>query len=302
MTHVYGTSLPNFGDDAAVISWNGCYLLMAADGMMLKLLQHEPYAAGKAAVMVTVNDIYAMGGRPLGMVNVLASGHEEQRQQIVKGLEKGCHKLQVPMLGGHLHPDADHNHPALSVAILGWANKLIRSHLARPGDDLILAVDLNGRAGCWSVMSWDANSGKDAEALLRRLEVLPVCAEREIVNAGKDISNAGILGTLSIMMENSGRGAVIDVPSLPKPPQLEMSDWLLCFQSYGFVLSVPQDASHLVRSLFEEVEITTSVIGQVTEVRRVILSDGSNNELLFDFEKESITGIHCDQRLSSISE
>ena len=41
--------------------------------MMTELLGNEPYAAGKASVMVTVNDIYAMGGRPIGMVNVLAS-------------------------------------------------------------------------------------------------------------------------------------------------------------------------------------------------------------------------------------
>ncbi|MGZ3613685.1 MAG: AIR synthase related protein, partial [Thermodesulfobacteriota bacterium] len=37
---------------------------------MTKLLVNEPYAAGKASVMVTVNDIYSMGGKPLAMVNV----------------------------------------------------------------------------------------------------------------------------------------------------------------------------------------------------------------------------------------
>ena len=45
-----------------------CYHV--ADGMMTKLLVNEPYAAGKASVMVAVNDIYSMGGRPLAMVNV----------------------------------------------------------------------------------------------------------------------------------------------------------------------------------------------------------------------------------------
>lgn len=291
-TYIYGSPLPNYGDDAAIIPWNDSYLLLAADGMMINLLLHEPYAAGKAAVMVTVNDIYAMGGRPMGMVNVLGSGGKEQRDQIVQGMEKGCHKLQVPMLGGHLHPDAEDSHPCLSVAILGWSKGLIRSHLASPGDDLILAIDLSGQAGCWSVISWDANSGKNSEELLRRLEILPLIAERKIVNAGKDISNAGILGTLAIMMENSAQGAVIDVNAIPKPSLLDMSDWLLCFQSYGFVLSVPPKYSKMVSSLFAEVEITASVIGQVTEEQKVILKNDREEQVLFDFEKECITGIH----------
>lgn len=298
-THIYGSPLPNFGDDAAIIPWDGKYLLFAADGMMIKLLLYEPYAAGKAAVMVTVNDIYSMGGRPLGMVNVLASGEIEQRDQIVQGIEKGCHKLNVPMLGGHLHPDAEKDHPSLSVAILGWSNDLIRSHLAVPGDHLMLAVDLNGRVGCWSVISWDANSGKNSKELLRRLNVLPLLAERKIVNAGKDISNAGILGTLAIMMENSGQGAIVDIRSLPKPTHLDISDWLMCFQSYGFVLSVPAEYSKLVASLFEEVEITATVVGIVTKEQKVILRHGAEEEVLFDFEKELITGIKKDKDVNT---
>jgi uncharacterized protein len=73
----FGPQLPNYGDDAAVIPWKGEYLLLAADGIMPQLLINEPYAAGKAAVMVSVNDIYSMGGRPIAMVNVLAYGDEK---------------------------------------------------------------------------------------------------------------------------------------------------------------------------------------------------------------------------------
>jgi selenophosphate synthetase-related protein len=50
----------------------------------------------------------------------------------------------------------------LDVAILGYSNKLLRSHLAKAGDDIILAVDLKGDKGCRSVVNWDANSKKDS--------------------------------------------------------------------------------------------------------------------------------------------
>jgi uncharacterized protein len=293
-TQVYGPQLPNFGDDAAAIPWGDGCLLLAADGMMTGLIASEPYAAGKASVMVTVNDIFAMGGRPIGMVNVLASGDDEQRRLIVAGIEKGCRKLRVPMLGGHLHPDAPADHPALSVAILGWATRLLRSHLAQAGDDLVLAVDLSGRAGCRSVVSWDANSGKTPEELRHRLEALPLIAENGLSQAAKDVSNGGILGTLAIMMENSGKGADVVLDAIPRPESLDLPDWLLCFQSFGFILSVPPPNTPNVLSLFSERRIDAAVVGRVQNAPLVNLRLGGDSGVLFDFRRDVITGIRYD--------
>ena len=288
---VSGPQLPNYGDDAAVIPFKDEYLLLAADGMMTKLLRNEPYAAGKASVMVTVNDIYSMGGRPIAMVNVLASGDNSHRSKVIDGIKKGCEKLNVPMVGGHLHPDAPADSPALSVAILGTAKKLLRSHLAEPGDDLIFAADLSGQVGCSSVTSWDANSGKTTEELLFRLETLPLIAEHEWACTCKDVSNAGLLGTLSIMMENSGTGALIDLDAIPCPAPLELSQWLLSFQSFGFILSAqPEFSAHII-GMFKERGIDAAVVGKVLDGHTVTVTDGSESQKLFDFERDQITGI-----------
>lgn len=290
-THAFGSMLPNYGDDAAAIPWQDGYLLVAADGMMTGLLVNEPYAAGKASVMVTVNDIYSMGGRPIGLVNVLASGDDAQRRKIVEGIEKGCRKMQVPMLGGHLHPDAPPNYPALSVTIIGFAKKLLRSHLAAAGDRLILAVDLDGRAGCQSVVSWDANSGKGSEDIRRRLEALPLIAESRMASAAKDVSNAGIIGTTAIMLENSGKGAIIDIDTIPVPDSLNFEQWVLCFQSFGFILSVPPKATDRVLSIFSERQITAAVIGTVRAEPVVTICSREDSKILFDFSRDDITGI-----------
>lgn len=287
----FGPQLPNYGDDAAVIPWKGEYLLLAADGIMPQLLLNEPYAAGKAAVMVSVNDIYSMGGWPIAMVNVLAYGDQNRRSEVVEGIRKGCQKFRVPMVGGHLHPDAPDSAPSLSVAILGSAKKVLRSHLAEEGDDLVLAVDLQGQRGCRSIVSWDANSGKTSEELLYRLEALPLIAERQLACAAKDISNAGLLGTTSIMMENSGKGAVIDLSSIPAPAGIDLSDWLIAFQSFSFILSVPTDNSSRVVAVFKERNIEAAVIGRVTPSPLIILKDGEQEKVLFDFSVDQITGI-----------
>lgn len=288
-----GPQLPNFGDDAAVIPHGDGYLLMACDGIMTGLLINEPYAAGKASVMVTVNDIYSMGGRPLAMVNVLASGDAEQRAQVVAGIAKGCRKLGVPMVGGHLHPDAPMDHPALSVAIIGEAKAVLRSHLAQPGDALVLAVDLRGRPGCRSVKSWDANSGKTPQELRERLEIMPLIAENGLAQAAKDVSNAGLLGTAAIMMENSGVGAEIDLNALPRPDGLALEDWLLSFMSYGFVLAVEPRNRDEVLGLFKKRGLTAAAIGEVSAEPVVRLRSREQSEAFFDFAREAITGISC---------
>ncbi|MFH0789866.1 MAG: AIR synthase related protein [Pseudomonadota bacterium] len=287
----FGPQLPNYGDDTAVIPWGEAFLLLAADGIMPQLLINEPYAAGKAAVMVSVNDIYAMGGRPIAMVNVLACGDPKRRAEVLEGIKKGCQKLRVPMVGGHLHPDAPDQGTALSVAILGSAKKVLRSHRAKAGDDLILAVDLNGQAGCSSVVSWDANSGKSSPEILYRLDALPLIAERELARAAKDISNAGILGTIAIMMENSGLGAIIDLPSIPRPAGIDFNDWLVAFQSFSFIFSVPIEHSSQVCSLFKDRNIAAAIIGKVTLEPKVILRNGPQEQTLFDFSLDRITGI-----------
>ena len=67
----FGNTAVGFGDDAAALYHNGEYLLLASDGIWTGLIEANPYGVGKASVMASVNDIYAMGGRPLAMVNVI---------------------------------------------------------------------------------------------------------------------------------------------------------------------------------------------------------------------------------------
>jgi selenophosphate synthetase-related protein len=287
----WGAQLPNFGDDAAVIPNGDHYLLLSADGMMPSLIKNEPYAAGKAAVMVCVNDIYATGGRPLAMVNVLGCNDEDIRDQLVQGLRKGSEKLKVPMVGGHLHPDS--TSPNLSVAILGIGKKLLRSHLAVPDQDLIVAIDLDGRPGCRSVASWDTNSGKTSEEVIERLELLPMIAEKELSSCCKDISNAGLLGTMAIMMENSGVGAIIDPERIPIPTGFDFIQWSICFQSYGFVLALDRAFSKEVIQIFKNHKVAANVVGKVISERKVIIGNPPHQEVLFDFDREKITGISC---------
>jgi len=119
---------PSFGEDAAIID-NGEYaLLLAADGIWDKLMRADPEWSGYCSVLVNVHDIAAMGGRPLGMVDVFSSNSDEITQRVLKGMKAGIDKFGVPIVGGHVHPDTPY--AALDVAILGIAKRIPSSTAA----------------------------------------------------------------------------------------------------------------------------------------------------------------------------
>jgi uncharacterized protein len=286
----FGFTAAAFGEDAAAIRYGDQYLLLAADGIWPGLIRENPYGAGKASVMASVNDIYAMGGRPLAMVNVLGISEDRFYSEIVRGITKACLKYRVPMAGGHLHPDA--HEVSLSVAIMGVARKLLLSTNAREHQDIVFAVDLEGRGyQCRPVLSWDTNSGKDSQAVLERLEVLPEIAEQGLCATCKDVSNAGVLGTVALLLEASKAGAVIDIERIPKPESFTLIDWLKAFLSYGFIMSVDRNTTDSVIEAFTRRQIAACRIGTITAERKLIIGYKREKAVLFDFEHESITGL-----------
>jgi hypothetical protein len=195
------------------------------------------------------------------------------------------------MVGGHLHPDT--KEVSLSVSILGVAKKLLLSNNAASGQDIVFAVDLDGRGyQCKPVISWDTNSGKTSQQVLERLEILPVLAEEGLCQTAKDVSNGGLLGTIALLLETSHKGAVIDIDKIPKPENFPLLDWLKAFLSYGFILCVDTDKTPALMEKFRKQNITACGIGTVTEQKQMVISYQGELEILFDFEQEAVTGIN----------
>ncbi len=108
----------SFGEDAAVIEHNGEALLLAADGIWSRLMEADPYWAGYCSVLVNVHDIAAMGGKPIAMVDVFSMPkNTHTHEQVVKGMHDASAQFGVPIVGGHLHPDAPYS--VIDVSILG---------------------------------------------------------------------------------------------------------------------------------------------------------------------------------------
>lgn len=53
--------------------------------------------------------------------------------------------------------------------------------------------------------------------------------------AAKDVSMAGIVGTLGMLAEASGAGAELDVAAVPHPDAADLGSWLTCFPGYAML-------------------------------------------------------------------
>ena len=226
------------GDDCAAIPDGDGYLLLAAEGMMPDFVATDPWFAGWSAVMVNVSDIYAMGGRPIAVVDTLWSQDATISQPLLAGMSAAARAYQVPIVGGHTNARSSYN--ALSVSILGRAEKLISSFTAQPGDRLVMAIDLRGQMHP-KYPFWNAATTTEPNRLRGDLELLPKLAENGLCTAGKDISMGGIIGTTLMLLETSNSGAVLDLDVIPRPPEIPFDRWLVSFPSYGFLLSVHPD-------------------------------------------------------------
>ncbi len=288
----YSNSVVDFGDDAAVIDIGGeDYILFAADGIWTRLIRASMWWAGYSSVLVNVNDIAAMGGKPVAMVNVLSSDNKTASRELLRGIRDGVAKFGVPMVGGHLHPDTPYT--SLSVAIIGTVKRgcEIKSSTARPGDSVIAAYDMVGRIGPNSPYSFDSTTMKKPEEVRAKYRVMQALGERHLLTAGKDISNPGIIGTLGMLVETSRVGARVDLSMIPVPEGLDFIQWLMVHPATGFIVtSLPENEREAVR-LFEDAGYTAAVIGSIENTYRLDLCSNAERVTVFDFRTDVVTGI-----------
>jgi AIR synthase-related protein len=283
----WGAAEVRIGDDAAAIPDGEGFLLLAAEGMSPELVASEPRFAGFCAVMVNVSDVYAMGGRPLAVVDALFSTDGAAAEPLLAGMADAARRLGVPIVGGHTNLHSAY--PALAAAVLGRARRLLTSFDARPGDDLVAAIDLRGRMHARHPF-WNAATDAPPDRLRADHELLPWLAEAGLCAAAKDVSMGGLAGTALMLLEGSAVGATLAVDAVPRPAGVPLETWLLAFPSYGFLLSVAPERSRRVVEAFAARDLAAAVVGRVDESRRLTLQRDGTRAIVWDLADEPLTG------------
>ncbi len=275
------------GDDTAAIADGDGYLLLAIEGLLEAFVRDEPWFAGYSAVMVNLSDVAAMGGRPIAVVDALWSASAERAIPIWEGMRAASTAYGVPIVGGHTNVRSEGDR--LAVAVLGRAERLMTSFDARPGDELLYAVDLRG-AYFEPYPFWNCSTNAPAERLRSDLALLPTLARNGDCTAAKDVSNAGLLGTLLMLLECSGIGAIVQLERLPIPPGVALERWLASFPSFGYILAVAPEASARVRRHFQLNGIACETIGTCDVGTRLTVTHADEREIFWDFATSPFTG------------
>lgn len=222
------TASPGFiGDDGAPVP--GTDVVAACDAIVPSMVERAPDWAGWCAVLVNVNDLAAMGAAPVGLLDALGAPDAAHAARVLAGLSRAAQAYGVPVLGGHTQLGVP---AALSVTALGRTRHPVPGGGGRPGHAVRLTADLGGtwRPG-YRGRQWDSTSHRRADEL--RTMTGAVAAARPA--AAKDVSMAGVAGTLGMLAEASGCRAVLDVAAVPRPREAAMGDWLTCFPGFAML-------------------------------------------------------------------
>ncbi len=222
------------GDDGAPVP--GSDLVAACDAILPAMVERDPEWAGWCAVLVNLNDLAAMGARPVGLLDAVGARDASFARRVLRGLVDAARAWDVPVLGGHTQLGVP---AALSVTALGRTQRPVPGGGGRPGHVLRLTADL---AGAWrpgyTGAQWDSTSHRTAADLRHLIGVVPALEPA----AAKDVSMSGLAGTAGMLAEASGCRAVLDVADVPAPAAATAGDWFTCFP--GFAVLTAEEAGH----------------------------------------------------------
>jgi selenophosphate synthetase-related protein len=282
------------GDDGAVVPMRGQrrnggtadQVIACGEALLPAFVAADPYGAGVAAVLANVNDLAAMGATPVAIVDTIV-GPPELAREALRGMKDACEWYDVALVGGHL--TVYDGAPALSAFGVGHAEAVLSTTHVAAGQSLVVAACTQGemRADFPFFRSFDERSGQSADDV----RVLASLASSGACVAAKDISMAGLVGSLAMLLEWSSLGVTVDLARLPRPPGVEMKDWLTCFPAYGFLLCVPQGRESDCLAPFHMRGLDATVVGMIDESGLLALRSGEVEVTVLDLTRDRVTGL-----------
>ena len=273
------------GDDCAVLPQRDGRDTLVSTDMLVEgthFLRHDidPYALGWKSAAVNLSDIAAMGGKPTGtfLSIALPAGLETAwAEEFLRGYAEISERFGVPLLGGDTTASPDRI--CINVAVLGEcpAGSARTRDDARPGDLVCVTGTLGDSAAGLKAILEGVERDTDVQALVDR-HYLPMprieeglrLAARPGVHAMMDISD-GIGSDLKHILEASGCGAEIDIPSLPLSSALQRVCARLNWDATELAVCGGEDYELLFTTDPEAeatLDVPHTVIGRITESSR----------------------------------
>ena len=287
------------GDDAAVYNLGNDLCLISTTDFFTPIVD-DPYDFGRVAAANSISDIYAMGGKPILALSLLAWPTEklppEVAAEVIRGARAVCVEAGISIAGGH---SIENPEPVFGLAVNGIVerSKIKRNNSVEEGDILILTKALGS-----GILSTAMKRGlliKDqTQSLVGELVKLNKIGEKlgdlEGVHAMTDVTGFGLIGHLLEMVGDKSLSAQINYNAVPLMPGVKelagqfvyadnaMRNWkaynervngvagesllTLCDPQTngGLLIAVAPEELDAVESLFINEEHFYKVIGSIT--------------------------------------
>jgi len=210
------------GDDAAVYRLADDLALVQTIDFFTPLVD-DPFDFGRIAAANALSDVYAMGGRPVTAMNVVAFPLEQLGGDVLREILRGglevVAEAGAALVGGHSIDDPE---PKYGLAVTGVVDPgaMVTNAGGRPGDVLVLTKPL----GVGAIVTARKRGAADDDVLAAAVEVmitLNAAASAAAIEAGAhamtDVTGFGLLGHLHGLARESGLAAEVvaaDVPAI----------------------------------------------------------------------------------------
>jgi selenide,water dikinase len=206
-------------DDAAVYRLDADTALLLTVDFFTPIVD-DPYDFGRITAANALSDVYAMGGRPLTAMNMVAfpcSLGPEVVSAVLRGGGDVCREAGAIVVGGHTIDDKE---PKFGLSVLGVVHpdKVVRNVGALPGDAFVLTKPL-GTGIIGTALKQGLEDETSARAAIEWMATLNRAAcegMQEVgVHAATDVTGFGIAGHLHEMLEGSGCAGELVYDALP---------------------------------------------------------------------------------------
>ena len=213
------------GDDAAVFRLSDDLALVQTIDFFTPIVD-DPFDFGRIAAANALSDVYAMGGRPLTAMNVVAFPLEELGGDVLREVLRGglavVEEAGAALVGGHSIEDAE---PKYGLAVTGVVHPaaLVTNAGGRAGDVLVLTKPL----GVGAIVTARKRGAAGDALLAAAVDVMAAlnaaaceAALRAGAHAMTDVTGFGLVGHALGMMSAGGVSLHVALSSLPVYPRV----------------------------------------------------------------------------------
>lgn len=210
-------------DDAAVYRLSDGQALVATVDFFTPIVD-DPYTFGAIAAANALSDVYAMGGRPLFALNIVAFPSKGLDHAILLEILRGGHdkvaEAGAVIVGGHSIDDAE---PKYGLAVTGIvpADRIRTKADGRAGEALVLTKPIGTGVVSTAIKRGIAPTGS-VEAAVRSMTALNRRAAELLdampVGAVTDVTGYGLVNHLAEVARASGVTAWLAASAVPLLP------------------------------------------------------------------------------------